>query len=90
MDQAQIDRIHDATKHARSYERYGMAGWVRSITYLLKYFSEVQTMKILKSQFPRWAADIHIGDKPLREDAFEYYIETTGIRHELPEIFPDS
>jgi hypothetical protein len=90
MDQAQIDRIHDATKHARSYERYGMVGWVRSITYLLKYFSEIQTTKIMKSQFPRWAAQIHMTDKPLREDALEYYIETESIRHELPLIFPDS
>jgi hypothetical protein len=90
MDQEQMNRIHDATKHMPIYPKYGFSGWMRSISYLLKYFSELQTTKILKSPFPRWAMHIHMPGNSIPENALEYYIETEGIRHELPMIFPDS
>ncbi len=54
-----VETVERATAGAYSYPRYSRGGWRQAIRILLRTYSAQDTMRILLSRIPRWAADQH-------------------------------
>lgn len=58
MDNVTVEAVIERTKNAYFLKHYGLTGWRVAIKWLLSQgWTETETVEIMCSKIPRWAAD---------------------------------